>query len=302
LEIFAVGTEVDRARHWTIAEIPYHAIDRERARADPYLLYVVAGASFIEITSDLYTRNLVEYFAGDRPLERWLAERWDQEEKQHGESLKRYVETVWPEFDWERAYRGFYADYAPYCEVGQLGPTRALELASRCVVETGTSTFYTALARMSPEPVLRQLAERIKSDERRHYNLFLHHYGRWATREGTGRLAVLGTLAARVGELDQEDIYCAVKNVFQVLHPDLPFTAAVYREINRRYAGIIRAHYPYRTAARMLLRPLRLSPMLQSVLSPLLAFGGWLFVVGEPAVALVKERAAGLYGRGLHAS
>jgi hypothetical protein len=297
-----VGIEDDRAGHWTIADIPYHAIDRARARADPYLLYVVAGASFIEITSDLYTRNLVEYFAGDRPLERWLAERWDKEEKQHGESLKRYVATVWPEFDWERAYRGFYADYAPYCQVAQLGPTHALELASRCVVETGTSTFYTALERMSPEPVLRQLADRIKCDEHRHYNLFLYHYGRWAVRESTGRRAVLKALAGRLGELDQEDVYCAVKNVFLVLHPDRPFTGPAYREINGHYARMIREHYPYRTAARMLLRPLRLRPILQSVLSPLLAFGVWLFVASEPAVGSIKERAAGLHGRGLHAS
>ena len=30
----------------------------------PILLYLVAGASFVEITSDLYAGNLAEYFIG----------------------------------------------------------------------------------------------------------------------------------------------------------------------------------------------------------------------------------------------
>jgi hypothetical protein len=267
-----VSIEASRAGHWTISEIPYGAIDQRRARADPYLVYLVAGASFVEITSDLYAGNLADYFAGDSALKRWLTERWEPEEKQHGRALRRYVQAVWPELDWERAYQGFLAEYAPYCTVSNLGPTRALELASRCVVETGTATFYATLARVSPEPVLGALAGRIRDDEHRHYNLFLYHYRRWAKAEGTGRRAVLGTLRARIGELDQEDVYCAIKHVFQVLHPDRPFTSVEYRQVQDHYASLIRRHYPYRTAVQMLLRPMDLSPILQSAATPLLAF------------------------------
>jgi hypothetical protein len=268
-----VSIEASRAGHWTISEIPYGAIDQRRARADPYLVYLVAGASFVEITSDLYAGNLADYFAGDSALKRWLPERWEPEEKQHGRALRRYVQAVWPELDWERAYQGFLAEYAPYCTVSNLGPTRALELASRRVVETGTATFYATLARVSPEPVLGALAGRIRDDEHRHYNLFLYHYRRWAKAEGTGRRAVLGTLRARIGELDREDVYCAIKHVFQVLHPDRPFTSADYRQVQDHYARLIRRHYPYRTAVQMLLRPLDLSPLLQSAVAPLLGIG-----------------------------
>jgi len=246
------------SRHWTVQEIPYGSIDRQRARADPYLLYLVAGASFVAITSDLYAGNLAEYFAGDSGLSQWLRERWEPEEKQHGRALRRYVETVWPELDWEKAYQGFYAEYAHFCAVSKLGPTRALELASRCVVETGTATFYATLAKVRPEPVLAELANRIKDDESRHYNLFLYHYGRWAASEGTGRDAVLAALRGRMEELDQEDIYCASKHVFQALHPGQRFTLADHWRIKRHYTRLARRHYPYRTAARMLLRPLRL--------------------------------------------
>jgi len=118
-----------------------------------------------------------------------------------------YVENVWPELDWEKAYRGFYAEYAPYCAVGKLGPTRAPERASRCVVETGTATFYATLAKAAPEPILAELASRIKDDENRHYNLFLYHYGCWAAQEGRGRGVTPAVLRARMGELNREDIY-----------------------------------------------------------------------------------------------
>lgn len=77
----------------------------------------------------------------------------------------------------------------------------------------------------------------------------------------TGRGAVLGTLGSRVAELDREDIRCAIKHVFRVLRPERPFTAMQYREINRHSARLARRHFPYRTAARMLLRPLQLTPI-----------------------------------------
>jgi hypothetical protein len=104
-----------------------------------------------------------------------------------------------------------------------------LEPASRCVVETGIATFYTSLSRISPGPVLARLAARIGNDEQRHYNLFSYHYRRWAEAEGTGPRALLATLHARLGELDREDIYIAMKHVFWTLHPDRPFTPADYR-------------------------------------------------------------------------
>lgn len=266
------------SHHWTIQDIPYGSIDRQRVRTDTYLLYLIAGASFVEITSDLYAGNLAEYFACDSGLRQWLKARWEPEEKQHGQALRGYVETVWPELDWETAYQGFYAEYAPYCVLDKLGPTRALELAARCVVETGTATFYDTLAKASPEPVLAQLAGHIRDDEKRHYNLFLYHYGRWAAREGTGRRAVLAALRARLGELDREDTYYASKHVFQALHPGQRFSRADYRRIKRHYARLVRRHYPYGIAARMLLRPLRLGRISQSAVAPLLACAGRLLV------------------------
>ena len=47
---------------WSMEDIPYHALASDRIRDDQRLFHILASASFIEITSDLYTKNLVEFF------------------------------------------------------------------------------------------------------------------------------------------------------------------------------------------------------------------------------------------------
>src|SRR5471032_1036348 len=88
---------------WSIDDIPYSEIAHDRVRDDRQLFYIVASASFIEITSDLYTQNLIEFFRHDAEIAEWLAHQWEKEELQHGAALKKYVQTAWPAFDWETA-------------------------------------------------------------------------------------------------------------------------------------------------------------------------------------------------------
>src|SRR5262249_22031530 len=191
--------------------------------------YVLASASFVEITSDLYTRNLVEYYRDDAEVVGWLQQGWELEEVQHGLALKRYVETAWPEFDWNLAYRNFFAEYSSLCVMDQLAPTRALEMVARCVVETGTSTFYRMLASFSPERVLTRIAANISTDEVRHYKHFYRYFLRFNEAERMGRAAVLRTLLSRIGEVDAEDAFYAFKHVFLVRHPGTEFTAGDYK-------------------------------------------------------------------------
>ena len=58
----------------------------------------------------------------------------------------------------------------------QRGPTRALEMVSRCLVETGTSCLYTMVSRLCAEPVLTRLTARMKDDEVHHYKHFYNCY------------------------------------------------------------------------------------------------------------------------------
>ena len=53
-------------------------------------------------------------------------------------------------------------------------PNTALRRSARrrCVVESGTSSYYSAIRDATDEPVLKEIAGRIAADEYRHYKLF----------------------------------------------------------------------------------------------------------------------------------
>ena len=95
---------------WQIEDIPFDTLDRDKVADNQQLLYMLASASFVEITSDLYTNNLVEFYRGDDQISTWLTQHWESEELRHGAALKRYVQTAWPDFDWDAAYRDFYGE------------------------------------------------------------------------------------------------------------------------------------------------------------------------------------------------
>ncbi|HXQ53987.1 MAG TPA: ferritin-like domain-containing protein [Stellaceae bacterium] len=256
-------------RSWSLADIPYERLDRPLVRDDRRLFELVAAASFIEITSEIYTRNLVEFCGGDDEVVEWLDQGWRHEEMQHGAALRRYVETAWPEFDWEEAYRGFLEEYMQFCSVDLYEKTRALEMVARCVVETGTATFYRMLSDASPEPVLRRLAAFISRDEVDHYKHFYRYFRLYAEREKPGRAAVLRTLVARTNEVDAEDAAIAFKHVRLAASPGAEFRAEDYVAFRHGVRVLALPHYRFDMAVKMLLRPLDLGALASRVVVPL---------------------------------
>lgn len=79
-----------------------------------------------------------------------------------------------------------------------LEPRRCLEMTSRRIVEMGTSGYYTALGRFSPDAVLRLLAQCIREDEARHYQYFFRYFLLYRERENTSRAQVLKAVWRRL--------------------------------------------------------------------------------------------------------
>lgn len=259
--------ELPRAR-WRLADIDFGAIDRGAVAGDTLVFRIVFLASMVETASDLYAANLVEHFATDAEVSGWLRNAWQHEEVQHGHALRAYVEHVWPGIDWAGAYDRFFAAYSRTCTVGELEPARALELAARCMVETGTATLYGALRRYAPEPVLRDLAGRIYADEVRHYKYFYRHFLRYQRDERHSRWRIGRTLLGRLVETRTGDGYHA----YRELHESARAAGAGafedgYREFTRSFAAFIRAYAPGEMPIRMGLKPLRLPPRLETWLT-----------------------------------
>jgi rubrerythrin len=257
-------------RHWALDDIPWRAIRRDAVDRNEALFYMLAAASLMESATDLYTANLIEYFAGDDEITSWLKDCWLPEELQHGRALRRYVETAWPDFPWDQVREDFIEEFRPFCDEA-LEEARALEMASRCVVETGTASFYTCLSRASPDPVLALLTRRIAEDEVRHYKHFYRFFRKYREIERPGRAAVAPALWRRLRMTGGEDRLVVLKHVHAAHRPGAPLDARSYRRVHRRCRALMRPHFPVEMSVRMLLKPLALGPRTQRVTVPLLA-------------------------------
>ncbi len=257
-------------RHWSLDDIPWHAIRRDAVARSEALFYMIAAASLMESATDLYTANLIEYFAGDDEITAWLENDWLPEELQHGRALRRYVESAWPDFPWDKVREGFIEEFRPFCDEA-LEPARGLEMASRCVVETGTASFYTCLSRASPDPVLALVTRQIAEDEVGHYKHFYRFFRKYRDIERPGRTEIAPALWRRLRMTGGEDRLVVLKHVHAAYRPGMPLDARSYRRVHRRCRALMRPHFPAEMTVRMLLKPLGLGPRAQRMTVPVLA-------------------------------
>jgi rubrerythrin len=188
------------ARHWTLEDIPWHSFDAGKVDAD--LLKVIKAAAMVERNGSDYGRYLSNVFADD-PAFCEIAKEWAVEEEQHGMALGRWAELADPNFKFDDAFTTFLQMYRiPVDATASIRGSRAGELCARCVVETGTSSFYSALRDAVTEPVLKAICAKIAADEFRHYKLFYTHMERYLARE---KIPFWGRLKVAMGRLQEAD-------------------------------------------------------------------------------------------------
>jgi hypothetical protein len=258
---------------WRLEDIAFDAIDTRVVRDDETLFYLLVSASFIETASDLYTRNLLGYYGGDPDAADWLANHWEHEEVQHGRALRAYVAAVWPAFAWAEAYRRFFAEYSFTATPDAFERSRALELAARCMIETGTATYYRMLHDYAAEPVLRRILDHIRTDEVRHFKHFLGYFRAYEARERNGRLRTLVALARRLHEAKGDDGWIAFRHAFEVRHHGRACTRADYAAWTACINRVALDSFPFMMAAQMLLSPLALRGRVRALLARALEAG-----------------------------
>jgi hypothetical protein len=246
--------------HWSLDSIDWAALRHDIVADNEALFYLISAASFVEATTDLYTRNLLDYFADDEEITQWLEAHWLPEELQHGQALRRYVELAWPDFDWDAIYKKFQPEYAAQCANDGVEPTRTREMASRCVVEMGTSSYYRTLSRMTDDPVLSALCRYIADDEVNHYKHFYRYLRKYQARDGEHRVGIARALWNRLRMIDGADSRIAMRHIYHDRYPGQTFDESIFRQFRRGARALIQPHFPHRMCVQMLLRPLNLPP------------------------------------------
>lgn len=220
---------------WSLDDIPWDRFDP--AKVDPDLLAVAKAASLVERNGGDYATYLCNVFADDPEMQE-AARVWGTEEVQHGMALGRWARLADPAFDFDGAFARFAeAIKLPLDAAESVRGSRAGELVARCMVEVGTSSYYTALAEQCREPVLQAICRKIAADEHRHYKLFYTHLERYLAREGLGFWGRLRVAAGRIGESEDDELAFA----YHAANENGPYDRAAS---NRAYAR--RAYGCYR--------------------------------------------------------
>ncbi|HLN25244.1 MAG TPA: ferritin-like domain-containing protein [Patescibacteria group bacterium] len=241
---------------WTPDDIHWDRFDPSRLAPD--LLQLVKAAALTEANAARYTQYLNNVFHDDADLAVSLAE-WRLEEEQHGHILGRYAEMADPTYHFAPTFKAFIEGYVIPIDVDQsIRGSRVGELLARCIVETGTSSFYSALAEATEEPVLMEIAKRIAADEFRHYRTFLDGIKKYQPAERVSLLSRIKVTVGRVRESEDDELafayHCA---------NDQPGIAYDHARCNAAYATrayrIYRAHHAER-AVGMIFKATGLAP------------------------------------------
>lgn len=189
---------------WTLDQIPWDRFDR--GKLDLEIVPIVKAASLVEYNGGAYAHHLCRIFYDDPDFQQ-SARRWGEEEIQHGRALARWAVLADPNFDFEAAFDRFQAGYQVdfNCDVSRRG-SRSGEMIARCMVEVGTSSYYTALRDAVREPVLKEICGQIAADEFRHYKLFYRNLKRCLERERIGFWSRIRVAAGRIAESEDDEL------------------------------------------------------------------------------------------------
>ena len=242
-------------RQWTLDDIAWQAFDPQKV--DPDVLLGVKAASMVESHSDDYVVYLCHVFHDDPEFQKDVA-RWGSEELQHGCALRRWAELADPNWDFEEAFARFKKGHIlPLDATESVRGSRTSELVARCVVEVGTSSFYSALRDAVDEPVLKQICGNIAADEFRHYKLFYKTSKHYRGLEKSTLLARLWVAISRAWESDDDELayayYCGSGD-------SQPYDRRTHY---RAYAGRAYCHYRFGHVAHginMVLKAIGISP------------------------------------------
>lgn len=232
--------------HWKIADLPWDQFDP--AKVDSALVPVIKAAALVEFNGHDYARYLCNVFSDD-PVFQQAAKEWALEEVQHGEALGQWAERADPNFNLKSAFARFTAGFQVSINAHEsIRGSRAGELIARCIVETGTSSYYTALADATDEPVLKAICRNIAADELRHYKLFYIYLKRYLEREDLNRLQRLRIGMSRIRESEDDELayaYFAANAPADAVYNRTAYTAAYAARAYRFY----RPHHVERVVA-----------------------------------------------------
>ncbi|MBL0339178.1 MAG: ferritin-like domain-containing protein [Rhodospirillaceae bacterium] len=255
-------------KNWTLDDISWQDFNPHLVK--PELVPIVKAASMVESNAADYATYLKNVFHDDLEFQD-AARDWAVEEVQHGQALGRWAEMVDPTFNYQSCFKRFAEGYKiAVNSSASIRGSRSGELIARCIVETGTTSYYTALRDASQEPLLKEICRLIAADEFRHYKLFYIHLKRYLKKENVGKLRRLIIALGRMWESEGDDelpyAYYAANSVMDNSYSHSRYSAEYGARVYPLYQ-----QYHLRKASSMVMKAVGLEP--QGQISQLMTKG-----------------------------
>ena len=226
--------------HWKLADIPWKRF--EPGKVDPEIVRLVKAASLVEHNGGDYC----QYLAASSPTTRSSRKPPGFGARKRSSTARRSAAgPSWPipASTTRRLARASARAITFTCDPqGSVRGSRSGELIARCMVETGTSSYYTALAEASQEPVLKEICRHIAADELRHYKLFYTHLKRYLEIEKPKLWRRLLVALIRIVESEDDELAFAYHAANEREDAIYYRRRAVHAYLRRAYAVYRRPH------------------------------------------------------------
>jgi len=241
--------------YWTLDDIAWDRFDR--SRLDPEVVRIVKAASLVEYNGAAYAHHLCRIFNDDPDFQQ-TARRWGEEEIQHGRALARWAALADPNYNFTAAFDRFRAGYRiDFDSATSRRGSRSGEMIARCMVEVGTSSYYSALRDGVREPVLKEICRNIAADEIRHYKLFYRNLTRCLERDQIGLVHRLSVALGRIAEAEDDELAYAY---YAANEPAGPYDRRLYSRAYARRALTLYQQPHVRHMVAMVLKAVGLAP------------------------------------------
>jgi len=229
---------------------------RAMVRFNGLLFHSLAAASFLETAVPLQVNRLSRAFAARPDAGLWLEQVWWPQRAALGRRLREYLETTWPEFDWNAAYKEFYESYRrPRSGRDGREASAVLEALGLCAAAAQAAVLYRALARSADEPALRALAREAASQHAGYFAHFRALFECCKREERVGLVAGWRTVRAACRSARDFDARAAFEPLGRHWSGAPTVPGLDYGEFRARMVPLIQRHAGLGRIERLLFRP-----------------------------------------------
>ncbi len=249
-----------RATCNAIRSFAHRPIQLVIVRANGPFFYSVAAAALLESNVAANAERMGRFFAVDGELCAWIHGEWRPRKADRAEQLRRYVEAIWPEFDWPAAWEHYRALSEVDGGAGPRQPTAAHEPLARCMAAAQAAVFYRTLTRWADDARLRDMARTMAREEAASLPRFRAAFEQRARAHGLNFVGAWRTAPACARTARDTHLPLAFDALQLQWGSGAPFPALDYHEFAARMRAVIERRGDLGAPERVLFRPWKKSP------------------------------------------